>query len=252
MKTPSTLLSICLACALAVCAGGATAGSDVAKERRWAEQVVDALLDGEALMLRAGDTEFLAILTEAEVPRPAGLIVLHGIGVHPDYPEVVNPLRVGLAERGWSTLSLQLPILPNEAQSEDYAPLIPDALPRIRAGVEHLRGLGHQKIVVVAHSMGTVMSGYALAADPAHIDGFVAIGMGPNGVEYLARIDMPVLDLYGGDDLPGVLDYAPDRKDAAARNGDYTQTVVAGADHFFNGHEEAMVGRVEGWLAERF
>ena len=255
-----TLALPALAFACVLCAGlapaPALAGSDLAKEKRWAEQVVDSLLDGEALMLHDGKTPFLGIFTQAEAPQPTGLIILHGIGVHPDYPEVINPLRVGLAERGWSTLSLQLPILPNEASGEDYAPLIPDALPRIRAGVEHLRGAGYEKIVIVAHSMGAFMSAYALAAPPAHLNGrvhgFVAIGMGPAGIDHLAQINTPMLDLYGGDDLPGVVDYAPERKDASAHNPDYTQLAAPGADHFFNGHEEAMVDHVAQWLRARF
>jgi hypothetical protein len=32
--------------------------SDLAKEQRWAGQIVDALIDGEAAELRAGDIQF--------------------------------------------------------------------------------------------------------------------------------------------------------------------------------------------------
>ena len=38
------------------------------------------------------------------------MIILHGRGYHPDWAEVANPLRVGLAE-GWNTLSLKMPVL---------------------------------------------------------------------------------------------------------------------------------------------
>ena len=37
--------------------------SDLAKEKRWADQVVDALLDGEGVYLNDGRAEFLAIET---------------------------------------------------------------------------------------------------------------------------------------------------------------------------------------------
>jgi hypothetical protein len=40
--------------------------SDLAKEKRWADQVVDAILDGEAIWLNDGSSDFLGIYTEAE------------------------------------------------------------------------------------------------------------------------------------------------------------------------------------------
>ena len=39
--------------------------SDLAKEKRWANQVVDSLMDGEAEMLNDGNSEFLGIYTQA-------------------------------------------------------------------------------------------------------------------------------------------------------------------------------------------
>ena len=39
--------------------------SDLEKERRWADQVVDALLDGEAVVLNDGRADFLGIVTES-------------------------------------------------------------------------------------------------------------------------------------------------------------------------------------------
>ena len=90
--------------------------SDTAKEKRWADQIVDTLMEGEAVWLQAGQTKFLGIYTEsATKPAKGAVIVLHGIGAHPDWTDVVHPLRVGLTEHGWTTLSLQMPILANEA-----------------------------------------------------------------------------------------------------------------------------------------
>ena len=76
--------------------------SDLAKEKRWADQVVDALLDGEAVYLNDGRADFLAIETEStDAAQRKAVIVMHGTGVHPNWPTVVSPLRVGLTESGW-------------------------------------------------------------------------------------------------------------------------------------------------------
>jgi len=229
----------------------AALASDLDKEKRWREQIVDAILDGEPVDLNDGQHDFLAIYTEGDGSRKTGLIIMHGTGIHPDYPSVINPLRVGLAEKGWPTLSLQLPILANEAEDKAYAPLIPQATPRIKAGIEYLKKAGLQRIIIIAHSLGTTMAGHALSSNAVSVDGFVAIGMGTAGVQYLKSIDVPVLDLYGSNDLAGVVRSALQRQSASAQNRDYTQISAKDADHFFNDKEDELIELIADWLDKR-
>ncbi len=223
-------------------------GSDLAKEKRWADQIVDALLDGEAVTLNDGSNDFLAIYTEAETPKPLGVLLLHGIGAHPDWTQVVQPLRVGLAEQGWTTLSLQLPILPNEATGKDYIPLMGEVAPRLKAGIAHLKAGGSRKIAIVAHSLGTVMAAYALAKGEVSVTAFAAIGMGEAAVPHLDKITIPLLDFYGSDDLDGVVDSAAAREQTTSKNTGYKQIVLKDADHFFNDREKELVEQVADWL----
>ena len=58
--------------------------SDLAKEKRWADQVVDSIMDGDAEMLNDGNSEFLTIYTEAAEDKGRAVIVMHGTGIHPD------------------------------------------------------------------------------------------------------------------------------------------------------------------------
>ena len=140
-KTPTTLptLSILLALVVASPSGPIHAdtaaapiqatGSDFGKELRWREQIVDSLMDGEAVDLTAGEATFLGLYTEAEEDAGRGAIIVHGIGVHPNWPQVVYPLRTALPRDGWSTLAIQMPVLANEATGADYAPLIAESAP---------------------------------------------------------------------------------------------------------------------------
>lgn len=229
--------------------------SDLDKERRWADQIVDGLFEGEPVWLEAGGHKFLAIHTPAERPKGA-VLLLHGIGVHPDWPQVINPLRVGLPARGWTTLSLQMPILPNEAEAKDYAPLFPEVGPRIEAGLAYLGKAGHRRIAIVAHSLGASMGSYYLSRHPdAGIIGFAGIGMGADrkpavldNAIALAKIKIPVLDLFGSDDLEPVLRSKASRARAAAANPGYRQVEVPGADHFFNDKEAVLLDTVAAWL----
>ncbi len=145
---------ILAALSLFVLAATAATASDLEKEARWRAQIVDALLDGEAVDLNAGDVTFLGIYTEAEEPTARAAIIAHGIGVHPDWPQVIQPLRTGLPQQGWSTLSIQMPVLPNEATTADYAPLFDEVAPRLDAAVAYLKGKGADRIAIIAHSLG--------------------------------------------------------------------------------------------------
>jgi pimeloyl-ACP methyl ester carboxylesterase len=240
---------------------GAAAASDLEKEQRWAEQIVDALLDGEAVYLNDGRTEFLALETESTAgDSRRAAIVMHGTGVHPNWPTVVQPLRVGLTEAGWHTLSIQMPVLPNEAEHAAYADIYGWVPGRIDAGIRHLRDQGFQTIVLVGHSQGSTMAVYYLSRQPQPVEGFVAVGMsggiasGPmDTLAQLPALAVPTLDLYGSEDLPEVLDSAEERAAHARKaGGDYSQQVVAGADHFFDGEEAELLEAVNAWLATRY
>lgn len=237
--------------------------SDLEKEKRWAEQIVDALLVGEAIELKANGTPFLGIYTPADAPdSDRAVILLHGIGAHPDWPEVINPLRSALPEHGWSSLSIQAPILANDAEAVDYAPLFTEVGPRVEAAAAYLRERGNRTLVLVGHSLGASMGAVYLASNPGHgFAGLVAIGMSVaeadermNAALALEKISVPVFDIYGSRDLDGVRNTAKTRATAAlkAGNANYRQTEVEGADHFFTGLEKDLTRRVYGWLKSQF
>ena len=234
--------------------------SDIAKEQRWAADIVGALIDGEAVWLQAEQTKFLGIYTESTATRIKGAaIVLHGIGVHPNWSSVIYPLRVQLPEHGWHTLSLQMPILPNEADYKEYTPLFREVAPRLNAGVAYLKARGVKNIVIVGHSLGSTMAAHFLATNKApEVSAFVAVGV--SGIEFndpelgyfnsLTKLTMPILDIYGTDDIEPVLSSVDKRAEIARKSGhkNYTQVVVKGADHFFTGQDEPLVKNVSEWL----
>ena len=234
--------------------------SDLAKEKRWADQVVDAIMDGEAIWLDDGTSKFLGIYTEADNDKSRAVIVMHGTGIHPNWQQVVQPLRVGLIEHDWHTLSIQMPILPNEAEYHEYAPLYDEVAPRINAAISHLRNNGIKTIVLIGHSQGATMTIYYLSTSNPEVNGFVAIGMGTlaedprmDSVKALEKIKTPVLDIYGDDDLEGVIKSVQARAEAAGKAGnqDYTQVEVAASNHFFDGTEEALIEAIAAWLEKR-
>ena len=68
--------------------------------------------------------------------------------------------------------------------------------------------------------------------------------------EMMAEIKVPLLDLYGSQDLTEVLAAVPSREAVKSKGagGPYRSQVVEGADHFFDGQEDALVAAVNDWL----
>ena len=251
----SSLSSVLLASALLVMGPWAHA-SDLAKEKRWASQVVDAIMDGDAEWLNDGSNDFLGIYTEAAEDKARAVIVMHGTGIHPDWQQVVQPLRVGLTEHDWNTLSIQMPVLANDAEYAAYAPLYPEVAPRIDAAIAFLKEQGNKTIVLLGHSQGAVMGAYYLRENRPDVNGFVAVGMGNlsshdsmNSMLSLRKIKLPVLDLYGTEDLDEVMSFSEERVAAAKQAGNdaYVQKQITG-NHFFDGQEDALVEAVAEWL----
>ena len=249
------LLLVWLAASLLTPAGATN--SDVGKERRWADQVVDSLLDGdEAWLIDDLGHEFLGIFTEGDADSGHAVLLMHGIGVHPNWPDVIYPLRVGLLEEGITNLSIQMPILANDADLREYVLLLPEIGGRIEAALDYLDDAGYRKVTLVGHSLGSSMAIiYLSQSDSIAIDSLVVIGMrsgvgGNENITALEKIKLPVLDLYGSDDLEEVLESVEARA-AAGNSGsipEYRQTRVSGAGHFFQGHEEELLRQVLEWL----
>ena len=233
--------------------------SDLAKEKRWEEQIVDSLLVGDAVKLKADGTEFLGLYAEQTTDKAkGGIIIVHGIGVHPAWPDVIEPLRISMPDYGWHTLSIQMPILPNEATHLDYVPLMDEVPARIQAAVDFLKSKGIQNIVIVAHSLGNTMTHQYLVNNPdSAVRAYVAISASYypehdriNVLKTFPKITLPILDIYGGQDLDNVVNFARKRKQATSKNTNYTQVKIEGANHFFNQMDDTLVNRIRGWLSK--
>ena len=252
-----TLFCITLAHALA--AGAAATTSNVDREKNWADQVVDMVVVGEAVWLKNRGHKFLALYAPPPKGGATGVILVHGRGVHPAWGFIDN-LRSDLADAGFHTLSLQMPILEADAPFSSYAQTFPEAFERIDQGIRYLREhKGVKRIVLLGHSSGAMTTvGYAAKFPQTSLAGIVAIGLSTlaNGPEVmqpalaLRRIRVPVLDIYGANDLDEVVSVAAARRAAAqaAGNKGYRAVRVPDADHFFTGRYEPLKKEITDWL----
>ena len=234
--------------------------ADLEKEARLKNQIIDYILDGDAVFLTAGEHEFLSIYTETEHENPrGGVIIMHGRGYHPNWPEIVYPLRTGLTEHGWNTLSIQMPVLDNAATFYDYLDILPESFPRISAAIEYLQQQGIKNIVLIAHSCSVHMGIGWLEQNPqADLHAFIGIGMGSTDKGQpmlrpfpLEKFKLPILDIRGEHDYPAVHGKAADRwqRMQQAGNPKSHQLQIPAADHYFTDKGDELLKHIADWLA---
>lgn len=222
--------------------------SDTAKEKRWVAQIEDAILDGEPVWLNDNGHEFFSIFTEpSENPRSQGLVIMHGMGVHPDWDQIIKPLRVELAGKGWHTLSIQMPVLANDATEEDYLPLLAEGGRRVQVALDYLGQQDVKPAAIIGHSLGVSMAATIRSGQSNPIP-MVIIGTGDRATESIDFSVGKILDLYGSEDQKDTLENAPKRLQMGSANPDFTQKSVRGANHFFDNKNAELIAIVSTWL----
>jgi len=256
------LVSFCLLFAGSTLVSSSFAGADLQREKRMASEIEDAIIDGDPVEIEANGHSFFSIYTETDAEAVKGsVLIVHGRGFHPDWSTVIQPLRVGLAESGWNTLSIQMPVLEKSAKYNEYVDIFGEAIPRIEAALKYLKENSEGKIVVVAHSCGSHMVQHWVhkAGESAirQIDGYVGIGMGATDYKQpmvepfaLDKMTMPLMDIYAENDYPAVIRMAPERAAMMKKSGNAksAQVVIPGAEHYYSENPDLLLEQVAAWL----
>ncbi|WP_191601043.1 DUF3530 family protein [Marinomonas algicola] len=171
---------------------------------------------------------FLGLFRESTTGDPQGcILLLHGNNEHPDWPQVISPIRNSLIDNSWCTLSIEipdttkrfeLPSLPNRenatgnsdentsTQPQEGEKTLPNeeiVFNRIELARQHLQEKGYNRLVFLGHGSG---GAYALkyAVDNA-ISGSALLLIEPVSptpfsdyeiAELIEVVRLPVLDYY--------------------------------------------------------
>ena len=239
-----------LLCALAAAAGAKAALPatpaipDAAREARWAAEVVPQVVVGDAVWIDVpAKARVLALYATPAERAKAAVIIVHGAGVHPDWG-LIGELRAQLADRGFATLSVQMPVLAADAPREAYRDLYDDAAARLAAAFAWLRAKGYDTIAIVSHSLGAAMADAFVARGGAPA-AWVAVGMFG---DFTRAPRMPVLDVVAERDFPDVLAAAAQRARRPRDDRCSRSLTIAATDHFMNGATTQLSDAAAGFI----
>ncbi len=236
---------------------------DFERETRMINEIEDSVMDGDVEYLPLkDDKEVFSIYMEPDADTPkGGVIILHSRGYHANWSNAIKPLRIGLAEKGWHTLSVQMPVLDKNAKYYDYVPIFPYAHERIDAALSFYKQRGIDNVVLIGHGCGAHMSmSYIDKYGDEKISAYVGIGMGATDYKQkivkefpLDKMLTPVLDVFAENDFPGVIRLSESRQNLmdVAANAKSAQMVIKGADHYYkeNGTAQALTNTIDAWLS---
>ena len=235
------------------------------REQQIAEKLALNADADEIISLKASGERFIGLYKSArtnKVNETHGVVILvHGMGAHPDWPDVISPLRRRLTEFGWSTLSIQMPILSPEESVAEYGKTLSLASSRLQAAVDYLHAWEIEPIILLGYSFGAAQAANYLASNkPENIKAFVSVSMlaqkfikpGLEVFKFIGGIGIPILDIYGEEDLDDVRRGIDDRRLAAGKNGNtgFKQIELQKSGHHYLGFEDALVEQIQHWLQQ--
>jgi len=238
---------------------------ELSREQQIAEKLTLTADADEIISLKAAGGHFIGLYkraksSEIKTGEAHGVVILvHGMGAHPDWPDVISPLRTQLTEYGWSTLSIQMPILSPEEPISEYGKTLRLANSRIQAAVDYLHDWEIETIILLGYSFGASQTANYLASNkPEDIKAFVSVSMLAQKFikpeldvfKFIAGIPVPILDIYGEEDLEDVRRGIDDRRLAASKNGNtgFQQIELQKSGHHYLGFEDALVEQIQIWL----
>lgn len=242
---------------IACLASGETPATDVHRERQIADELGSRANPDEAIRLEASGLEFQGLYREAVSKDPGGgVILLHGRHSNQDAAAFVRPLRLGLPEHGWSSLSLAMPV-PDPDDLQGNANLLPEAVARLHSGVAFLERKNTGNIAILALDTGAWAALSYLARSPDRavkaavlLDAAPASELDPPPIapDTLSTIRLPVLEILSGRISARAGDDASRKRADMKPSATYRLLVLDEPDHGWQDIGDFLVNRIHGWL----
>ncbi len=230
----------------------ASAAPDRLEEARLLHPLPE-LRETQVVEIAQGEEKFSALYAPARTKTLRGAVVfLPEAGWRFD-----SPIALGLARyfpaHGFEVVSVQLPVLEQEAEKAEYLSLIEAASARLKAAVAWLKSKGSERLAAVGHGFGGLVLLKSLGQVP-ELKAAVLLSLAwPEAADeeikaLLAAVQVPVLDVYAEQDHPRVKAQAVQRFLLLKEKPYYLSFEVSAAEHHYRGQEALVARRIDGWL----
>ena len=144
-------------------------------------------------------------------------------------------------------------VIDNSAMKADLPP-VPN-LERIEAALAMLQAKGIKQVIFLGHGNDAEVAIDLLDSQTLPVAGLILVGLSDVDVDDdFKGLEIPVLEVYGTQDLPGVAMAIKQRKASMNRvaKPNYAIRQILGANHVFYGLEPMLLMTVRSWLKATF
>ena len=128
---------------------------DYARETSLNYQSESTSFDSEFTTLLSNKGEKFNLLYHEDESEDQAILLLHGRGLYPNEPLVMNPL-IEILNKEYNVYSIQLPVLKKNATYSEYVKLFSYSDSRIKKTLNYIETTS-SKVIVIAHSCGAHM-----------------------------------------------------------------------------------------------
>jgi pimeloyl-ACP methyl ester carboxylesterase len=232
---------------------------DMHRELQIAEEIGARAHPDEAIRLETSGLGFQGLYREAvSKDVRGGIVLLHGRDSNQDAADLIRPLRLGLPEHGWSTLSLAMPIAVSD-NPQGHADLVPGAIARLQSGIAFLTEKKIGTIALLAHDTGawTILR-YLADAPDSSVKAAVLIDPAPVRELDVPQISpgspsavrFPILEILSRRVSVPMDDEASRKRIIMKANPSYRLVILNEPDRGWQDSGDFLLNRIHGWLSQ--
>ena len=243
-----TFLSICLgSCSLLP----RIITPDYARETSLNYQSESTSFDSEFTTLLSNKGEKFNLLYHENESEDQAILLLHGRGLYPNEPLVMNPL-IEILNKEYNVYSIQLPVLKKNATYSEYVKLFSYSDSRIKKTLNYIETTS-SKVIVIAHSCGAHMLSSFLKKYQNKIHKVILISAGavdkdqtPLPYYDYSLFDGKILNILGDKDHNSVKHFAEYILSLNIKN--FQNIIISDAGHYYKGKISSLATQVNKWL----
>ena len=224
---------------------------DYARETSLNYQSESTSFDSEFTTLLSNKGEKFNLLYHEDESEDQAILLLHGRGLYPNEPLVMNPL-IEILNKEYNVYSIQLPVLKKNATYSEYVKLFSYSDSRIKKTLNYIETTS-SKIIVIAHSCGTHMLSSFLKKYQNKIHKVILISAGavdkdqtPLPYYDYSLFDGQILNILGDKDHNSVKHFAEYILSRNIKN--FQNIIIADEGHYYKGKISSLATQVNKWL----